>query len=68
VARRRARGASRADQVADAGAWLGEGLEPIRFDASPELRQGSPHGTEMDRTGDGLLGRRYLLEGTAAAS
>src|SRR5215218_9968614 len=56
---------SRAGQVADASAWLGEGLEPIRFDASPELRQRSPHETEMDRTDNGLVGRRHLLEGTA---
>jgi hypothetical protein len=56
---------SRAGQVADASAWLGEGLEPIRFDASPELRQRSPHETEMERTDDGLVGRRHLLEGTA---
>lgn len=56
---------SRARQVADAGAWLGEGLEPVRFDASPELRQGSPHETEMERTDDGLVGHRHLLEGTA---
>ena len=63
--RTRARDASRAGQVADASAWLGEGLEPICFDASPELRQCSPNETEMDRTDDGLVGRRQLLEGTA---
>jgi hypothetical protein len=56
---------SRAGQVADASAGLGEGLEPIRFDASPELRQRSPDQTEMDRTDNGLVGRRHLLEGTA---
>ena len=35
------------------------------FDAGPELRQRSPDETEMDRTDDGLVGRRHLLEGTA---
>jgi hypothetical protein len=49
--------------VADASAWLGEGLEPIRFDASPEHRERSLDEAEMDRTDDGLVGRRYLLEG-----
>ena len=28
---------SRAEHVGDAGAGLGEGLEPVCFDASPEL-------------------------------
>jgi hypothetical protein len=56
---------SRAGQVADASGWLGEGLEPIRFDASPELRQRSPDQAEMDRTDNGRVDRRHLLEGTA---
>ena len=38
--------ASHPDQVADADAWLGEGLEPVRFDDSPALRQRSPHDTD----------------------
>src|SRR2546428_6932836 len=51
--------------MADAGAWLGEGLERIRFDVSPELRQRSPNEAEMERTDDGLVARRHLLDGTA---
>ena len=42
-----------------------KGSSQIRFDASPELRQRSPDETEMDRTDDGLVGRRHLLEGAA---
>src|SRR5712691_8681120 len=59
------RPSSGAGQVADAGAWLGEGLEPIGFDAGRELGQRSPDQTEMDRADDGLVGRCHLLEGTA---
>jgi hypothetical protein len=55
----------RACEVADAGAWLGEGLEPIGFDAGREFRERSPDETEVDRTDDGLVGGRYVLEGAA---
>jgi hypothetical protein len=66
VRRRSDRGRpSGAGQVADASAWLGEGLEPIRFDASPEFRERSPDEAEMDWTDDGLVARRDLLEGAA---
>ena len=52
-------------EVSDASAWFGEGLEPVRCDASPELRQRTPHETAMDRTDDSSVGRRNLLEGIA---
>jgi hypothetical protein len=40
--------------VSDAGAWFGEGLERIGFDAGREFRERSPDETEVDRTDDGL--------------
>ena len=57
--------ASRAGEVADAGARFGEGFEPIGFDGGCEFRERSPDETEVDRTDDGLVGGRYVLEGAA---
>src|SRR6266511_1343518 len=54
---------SRVGDVGDAGAGLGEGFEPVGFDASPELRERSSDQAEMERTDDGRAGRRSLLEG-----
>jgi hypothetical protein len=51
--------------MGDAGTRLRERLKPICLDASPELRQRSPHETEVDRTDNGRVGRRQLLERTA---
>src|SRR6266540_5359493 len=54
---------SRVGDVGDAGAGLGEGFEPVCFDASPELRERSSDQAEMERTDDGRVGRRSLVEG-----
>ena len=51
--------------MGDASAWLGERFKAICFDAGPELRQRSPNETEVDRTDNGRVCRRQLLEGTA---
>jgi hypothetical protein len=50
--------------MGDASAWLGERFKAICFDAGPELRQRSPNETEVDRTDNGRVCRRQLLEGT----
>src|SRR6266852_2396991 len=54
---------SRVGDVGDAGAGLGEGFEPVCFDASPELGECSSDQAEMERTDDGRVGRRCLVEG-----
>jgi hypothetical protein len=51
--------------MGDASTRLRERLKPICLDTSPELRQRSPHETEVDRTDNGRVGRRHPLEGTA---
>jgi hypothetical protein len=51
--------------VGDARTWLRERFKGVCFDTSPELRQCAPDETEVDRTDNGRVGRRQLLEGTA---